>query len=170
MLGRAAELSAFVKLGAPDGHIEIELKGPQGKPNLVIKRTLQANSKKNQFFLNGRTISGREINNRMAELNVQVSNLWYVAIRNNRHESFHLSYIFRSSFLPQDKVAEFARMSPQQLLRETQRAAGDEKLTAWHDTLIEAGHDLKAIQEVSFPVKPSVPSSNNVPLEIGQGS
>lgn len=53
-----------------------------------------------------------------------------------------------SSFLPQDKVSEFAQMSPQQLLRETQRAAGDEHLTAWHDTLISAGKELKAILQV----------------------
>lgn len=58
-----------------------------------------------------------------------------------------------SSFLPQDKVAEFARMSPQQLLRETQRAAGNENLTQWHDTLITAGKDLKAMQEVRASVK-----------------
>lgn len=74
-----------MKLGATDGHIEIELKGPQGKPNLVIKRTLQANSKTNQFFLNGRTVGGREVNARMAELNVQVSNLWYVHINTLAH-------------------------------------------------------------------------------------
>lgn len=55
---------------------------------------------------------------------------------------------FVSSFLPQDKVAEFARMSPQQLLRETQRAAGNANLTSWHDTLIEAGKERKQMKEV----------------------
>ncbi len=54
-----------------------------------------------------------------------------------------------SAFLPQDRVAEFARMTPQQLLRETQRAAGNENLTAWHDTLIGSGRELRTIQEVS---------------------
>ena len=39
-------------------------------------------------------------------------------------------------------------MNSCQLLRETQRAAGDEKLTEWHDTLIAAGKELKAIQDV----------------------
>ena len=29
-------------------------------------------------MLNGRSASGKDINQRMAELNVQVSNLWYV--------------------------------------------------------------------------------------------
>lgn len=55
-----------------------------------------------------------------------------------------------SSFLPQDKVSEFAQMTPQQLLRETQRAAGDSNLTKWHDTLITSGKELKAVQEVMF--------------------
>ena len=53
-----------------------------------------------------------------------------------------------STFLPQDRVTEFARMSPQQLLRETQRAAGDENLINWHDTLIKAGKESKTLQLV----------------------
>lgn len=40
-------------------------------------------------------------------------------------------------------------MSPQDLLKETQRAAGDQNLTAWHKTLIEAGADQKKINDVS---------------------
>lgn len=84
----------------------------------------------------------------MAELNVQVSNLWYV--RRDRwrivfSDQIHDAY---STFLPQDRVAEFARMTPQQLLRETQRAAGNENLTAWHDTLISSGKELRQIQQV----------------------
>jgi structural maintenance of chromosomes protein 5 len=39
-------------------------------------------------------------------------------------------------------------MSPQQLLRETQRAAGDANLTNWHDTLIGAGKDLRQMLQV----------------------
>lgn len=42
-------------------------------------------------------------------------------------------------------------MSPQQLLRETQRAAGDENLTNWHDTLISAGKELKQMLQVDIP-------------------
>lgn len=54
-----------------------------------------------------------------------------------------------SSFLPQDRVSEFAQMSPQQLLRETQRTAGDENLMLWHTTLIEKGKELKVAQTVN---------------------
>lgn len=65
-----------MKIGTDAGFIEIELKGPKGKPNLVIMRTLNAKSKSSSFFINGQSATGKEINSRMAELNVQVSNLW----------------------------------------------------------------------------------------------
>jgi hypothetical protein len=46
-------------------------------------------------------------------------------------------------------------MSPQQLLRETQRAAGDANLTNWHDTLISAGKDLKQMMQVGHYTCPT---------------
>lgn len=78
VLGRASEVQSFVKIGQKSGYIEIELKGPAGKPNVVIKRTLNANSKSSQFYINGKNASGKEVNTRIQELNIQVSNLWYV--------------------------------------------------------------------------------------------
>jgi hypothetical protein len=39
-------------------------------------------------------------------------------------------------------------MTPVQLLRETQKAAGAAELTDWHEQLIGAGKELKAIQNV----------------------
>lgn len=76
-MGRASELNSFVKLGYDSGHIEIELKGPKGKSNLVIRRNLSAKSKGSSFTLNGTVATGKEITSRMADLNVQVGNLWY---------------------------------------------------------------------------------------------
>ncbi|KAH9023034.1 P-loop containing nucleoside triphosphate hydrolase protein [Lactarius deliciosus] len=102
----------------PDGYIEIELKGKIGKQNLVVRRNLISTAS---------PATGREVTQKMNELNVQVGNL--------------------CSFLPQDKVSEFAHMSPQQLLRETQRAAGDPRLTNWHDTLISAGKEMAQLVE-----------------------
>jgi chromosome segregation ATPase len=77
VLGRATHLKSFVKLGTTEGYIEIELKGPKGKPNLVIRRSLKAESDSSTFRLNGESVTGKEVTNRMAELNVQVGNLWY---------------------------------------------------------------------------------------------
>ncbi|KAF8651094.1 hypothetical protein AX16_004894 [Volvariella volvacea WC 439] len=127
ILGRATELRHYVKFDSQSGYIEIELKGRHGKPNLIIRRTLNASSNSSNFTLNGQSATGKEIAAKMADLNVQVGNL--------------------CSFLPQDKVSEFASMSPQQLLRETERAAGDEKLTFWHDTLIASGKEFKELQD-----------------------
>ncbi|KAG9317772.1 hypothetical protein JVU11DRAFT_1992 [Chiua virens] len=127
ILGRASEISSFVKNDKESGHIEIELKGAKGEPNLVIRRNLSAKTRASTFTLNGKQTTGKEISSRMAKLNVQVGNL--------------------CSFLPQDKVSEFAQMTPQQLLRETQRAAGDPNLTMWHNTLITSGKELKTVQE-----------------------
>ncbi|KAJ3780522.1 hypothetical protein GGU10DRAFT_391209 [Lentinula aff. detonsa] len=127
VLGRAEQISAYVKNGTSDGHIEIELKTPPGRPNLVIHRKLATTGKSTMFMLNGKNATGKEVSQRMAELGVQVGNL--------------------CSFLPQDKVSEFAMMTPQQLLKETQKAAGDTNLTRWHETLIGAGKESSLIKE-----------------------
>jgi hypothetical protein len=41
-------------------------------------------------------------------------------------------------------------MTASELLRETQTAAGNEKLKDWHDTLIESGKTLRKVQEVGI--------------------
>ncbi|KAJ7764112.1 P-loop containing nucleoside triphosphate hydrolase protein, partial [Mycena maculata] len=124
-LGRASDVGSFVKLGTQAGSIEIELKGEQGGRNVVVKRTIGLKS--SSFTVDGAPASGREVSARVAKLGVQVGNL--------------------CSFLPQDKVSAFAAMSPTELLRETQRAAGDARLEAWHQTLISEGKGLKGIQD-----------------------
>ncbi|KAK2463737.1 hypothetical protein APHAL10511_004230 [Amanita phalloides] len=123
ILGRASELNSFVKLGTDSGYIEIELKGAKGKGNCTIRRHLSAKSKASTFSLNGQNVTARAITTKLG------------------------TNVDDSSFLPQDKVSEFAGMTPQQLLRETQRAAGDERLTTWHDILINAGKELKHVRD-----------------------
>lgn len=39
-------------------------------------------------------------------------------------------------------------MTPQTLLKETQRAAGNENLTTWHEALIKSGQELKELRAV----------------------
>lgn len=63
-------------MGADTGYIEIELKGPKGKPNLTIRRNLSAKAKGSTFTLNGQSATGAEIKMQMAHLNVQVGNKW----------------------------------------------------------------------------------------------
>jgi len=61
----------------------------------------------------------------------------------------------RSSFLPQDKVAEFAKMAPVTVLKETMRAAGDPRLSRWHEELCEKGDKVKVLSGVSDASKSS---------------
>ena len=52
-------------------------------------------------------------------------------------------------FLPQDKVVEFARLSPVELLRETQKAIGDSRLADLHKKLMEENVKCNASTRVS---------------------
>lgn len=101
ILGRAPEIKQFVKIGKKEGYTEIELKGPPGKPNLVIRRNLIATQKGSSFTLNGKSVSGKEISQKMAELNVQVGNLWYADLLLTRLQGAYLLVL--AHFCPRTK-------------------------------------------------------------------
>lgn len=86
-----------MKLGTDKGYIEIELKGFAGKPNLIIRREISAKTKGSSFTLNGQPATGREVSDKMAALNVQVENLWYVLIPCPPHGIIWLN---RGQFVP----------------------------------------------------------------------
>ncbi|KAL7409255.1 P-loop containing nucleoside triphosphate hydrolase protein [Mrakia frigida] len=128
VLGRADLIAAFLKYGATKGFTEIELKSPAGPNgevgrNVVIKREILKESEKSRFWLNGEAATAKVIRDKVVALNIQIGNL--------------------CSFLPQDKVSSFATMTPQELLRQTQKAAGPAKMTDWHTDLIRLGKDWK---------------------------
>lgn len=75
VLGRQ-DLNSFVKQTKGKGHIEIELKGHPRKPNIVIKRELTEGSKTTSFTINGKSAVGKDVNATIAQLNIQVGNLW----------------------------------------------------------------------------------------------
>jgi hypothetical protein len=69
-----------VKHGHENGYIEIELKANMGMPNLVIRGNINSKNHSSQFTLNGSSSTGHEINECLAELNDQISNLWYASL------------------------------------------------------------------------------------------
>lgn len=77
VLGRQ-ELNSFVKQMKQKGHIEIELKGRPGKPNIVIRRELVEGTRTTSFTINGKSAVGKDVNATIANLNIQVGNLWCV--------------------------------------------------------------------------------------------
>ncbi|GAA5824176.1 hypothetical protein JCM3770_001191 [Rhodotorula araucariae] len=128
VLGRSTKLSAYCKNDSNEATwIEIELKGKPGQKNLVVKRHLSRDSEKTHFELDGEDATAKEVAEQMEELQVQIGNL--------------------CTFLPQDRVASFAMMSPSELLRETQHAAGNENLARWHQVLISEWKRCKEAQK-----------------------
>lgn len=71
-----------MKIGAKTdkGSIEIELKGPANKKNIIITRTFQVTDKTNTFTINGKSATMKAVQEKVRELNVQVDNLWYVGL------------------------------------------------------------------------------------------
>ncbi|KAJ1922364.1 Structural maintenance of chromosomes protein 5 [Tieghemiomyces parasiticus] len=124
LLGRAKDISEFVKHGAERASIEIELKGFPGQRNVTVKRQIQRSSNSSTWKVDGRPATFKDVQTLVARFSVQVDNL--------------------CQFLPQDRVVAFAQMGPAELLRETQKAAGEAQLAEWHDTLIA----LRARQKV----------------------
>lgn len=115
-MGRAKDLGEFVKHGSKEAIIEIELCGPPKKGhNPVIQRTIKRDGNKSSFTLDGRVASNNEVLKLAQSFAIQVDNL--------------------CQFLPQDKVAEFAALSPIELLHSTQRAAAGPEMLEWHEGL-----------------------------------
>lgn len=115
-LGRAKELGAFVKHGAAEAEIEIELAaGPGMDTNPIIQRTIRKDDNKSLFLLNGKRAAQNAVTAMCKGLSIQIDNL--------------------CQFLPQDRVVEFAKMTDVDRLRETQRAAAPAYMVEWHDQL-----------------------------------
>src|SRR5271163_25046 len=92
----------------------------------------------------------------MKSFNIQVDNLWYNLV------GISLS---NSQFLPQDRVASFAQLSPTQLLHETQRAVGGDEMVAHWERLCALRAEERELQAVSPRTKPV---SQSLDLYIGR--
>ncbi|CAN9438819.1 unnamed protein product [Alternaria alternata] len=115
-LGRAKELGQFVKHGATEAVIEIELATGSGKgPNRIVKRLIRKEDNKSVFFLEDRRVTQKDVVAMAKGYSIQIDNL--------------------CQFLPQDRVVAFSMMSDVDRLRETQRAAAPPYMVEWHDQL-----------------------------------
>jgi len=126
-LGRAKDLGAFVKHGASEAEIEIELAKGQGMDvNPIIQRLIRKEDNKSFFTLNGKRTAQSAITAMCRGLSIQIDNL--------------------CQFLPQDRVVEFAKMTDVDRLRETQRAAAPEYMVEWHDQLKALRTDERVLE------------------------
>ncbi|KAK5663218.1 hypothetical protein OQA88_6636 [Cercophora sp. LCS_1] len=118
VLGRASAFGDFVKHGRDEAKIEIELqRKPEHELNYVVGLRIGREDNGRTFYLNGKAATHKVIKNLMTSLRIQIDNL--------------------CQFLPQDKVAEFAGLTPVELLTETLRAAAPPVMIEWQDKLKE---------------------------------
>ncbi|RHN55178.1 putative structural maintenance of chromosomes protein [Medicago truncatula] len=125
LLGRATCVAEFVKEGKESGHIKITLRGEHIGDHITIMRKINI-SRKSEWFLNGNIVSKKDVAETIQRFNIQVNNL--------------------TQFLPQDRVCEFAKLTPVQLLEETEKAVGDTQLPEQHRALIDKSRALKHVE------------------------
>jgi len=126
-LGRAKDVGEFVKNGHQQATIEIELKaGPiHNGRNQVVRRVIKREGNKSIWFLNGHQTTHKNVVKLMKYFRIQIDNL--------------------CQFLPQDRVVEFARLTPIELLEQTQMAVASDEVAGWHQQLKTFGARRKAL-------------------------
>lgn len=126
LLGRVTQASAFVKHGMKRAIIEIELEADPDRhtANPVITTKITRDGNKSEFMIDGKKASKKDLDRLTRSFSIQVDNL--------------------CQFLPQDRVAEFSRMTPVDLLVQTQRAAAPPEMNEWHDQLKAMRKEQKA--------------------------
>lgn len=105
--------------------VQIELFFKRG--NRVIRRNIYRDNK-SSWMLDGRDATLKAVTRVMEDAKIQIDNL--------------------CQFLPQDKVGEFSRMNPVQLLKATETAIVDGDLATTHDKIIELQTDMTAKERV----------------------
>lgn len=121
VVGRSKNVTEFIKYNAGSATIELILKSECANddedeksnsmpPFLTIKRVIrrtELNDSQSDWYINGNISNQREVVACSQRLGVQISNL--------------------CQFLPQDKVSEFANMTPEQMLVATMEAAASDE-------------------------------------------
>ncbi|KAL1205854.1 Structural maintenance of chromosomes protein 5 [Cardamine amara subsp. amara] len=125
LLGRATSVGAYVKRGEDSGYVKITLRGNTREEKLTIFRKIDTRNK-SEWMFNGSSASKRDVVEIIQKFNIQVNNL--------------------TQFLPQDRVCEFAKLTPVQLLEETEKAVGDPQLPVHHRVLVEKSRELKQLE------------------------
>lgn len=129
-LGRATQIGEFIKHGMEEAYIEIELQRRSNeRQNHVVRVRIIREGNNREWWLNEKKTSLKAVQALTKSLSIQIDNL--------------------CQFLPQDKVSEFAALSPVELLQQTQRAAAPEQMLEWHEELKKLRKDQKFLEEQS---------------------
>ncbi|KAL4856314.1 Structural maintenance of chromosomes protein 5 [Chlorella vulgaris] len=115
LLGRAEDVSGFVRRGSDAGWVEITLSSGSPTRPYTIRREIRRDTNSSKWYLNRQECRMKDVEELVRD---------------------HLK------FLPQDKVVEFARMSPVDLLAATEKAIGNGELHEHHMQLIKVRKEM----------------------------
>lgn len=117
-VARADNIGSYVKKGEQSGWVEIELykATEDAKRSVVIRRSITLLNQRSIFSMNKRRVTPKVVKELCTRLNIQVDNL--------------------CAFLAQERVVEFAKMKPTELLMEAEKAC-DYRLFLLHQDLIK---------------------------------
>ncbi|RHY96821.1 hypothetical protein DYB26_006707, partial [Aphanomyces astaci] len=128
VLGRADKMGDFVQHEKDSGFTEIELFFT--RRNVVIRRNIFRDNR-STWQLDGKESTQNKVREVLSKAKIQIDNL--------------------CQFLPQDKVGDFSRMTPTQLLKATQAAIGNGELAEQQEEILKmekenstSNHDLVA--------------------------
>lgn len=141
---RRKSTDSMIKSGEKQSTIEIVLSAGEDKPTITIERVITLKLTKSQWKINGSSSDATKVSNIVKRLNIQLDNLCH--------------------FLPQERVAEFASLSPEKLLLEMERTIGDNTLLEKHQLLIDLDQSLV---EVSAKVESAEEYINALKEDVG---
>lgn len=137
VLGRASTFGDFVKHGNDEAELEVELqRKPEDAENYVIGLVIRREDNSRKFTINGSRSTLKDVQKLMRSLRIQIDNL--------------------CQFLPQDKVAEFAGLTPVELLEKTLHAAAPQDMIVWQQELKQGFKEQKEVQSITDKTREDV--------------
>eukprot|EP00762_Andalucia_godoyi_P001873 ANDGO_06011.mRNA.1 Structural maintenance of chromosomes protein 5 len=126
LMNRSDDMKDYVKKGESSAFVEVELHdGPRIRHQISLPK--QGASKPDHFFLlNGEKVAQKKIKEVVSSYGIQLSNL--------------------TQFLPQERVAEFASLSPREVLDVTQVAVMGDAHAALHANLISKKKETNELE------------------------
>ena len=142
LLGRNPDLGAFVKHGTSEARVEVQIYDPNVEGGVVVVKRVFDCDGRGYFTLDGKKIGIKEFQAKVnRSYDIQLDNL--------------------SQFMPQEKIAEFVNIKPDELLTITVRSLGgaekeellqelvkiDETFSNENNSLQQRENQLKELQE-----------------------
>ncbi|XP_055591280.1 structural maintenance of chromosomes protein 5, partial [Uranotaenia lowii] len=124
LLSRSGSLEDYVKNGKEVAQIEIAIFKNAKRGVIIFNRVFDRNGS-DRFEIDGTKVSHKEFLNRIRQLNIQIDNL--------------------CQFLPQDRVQDFTKMNPRELLLNTQASVCRPEMYQLWEQLLEKRKEQKNV-------------------------